>query len=84
MKRRIPLLSIAIVLTLCTAACNGSVSGNAGDSTRIDTTPITKIDSTLNPDTPKKDSLKMSSDIPKKIHTPTKTANVKKTGARKD
>jgi len=84
MKRYIPLPFIAIVLILNIAACNGSISGNAGDSTRIDTTPVTKIDSTLNPDTSKKDSLKMTSDIAKKIDTTAKSTEVKKTSSKKN
>jgi hypothetical protein len=84
MKRYIPLSFIAVVLTLSLAACKGGSSANAADSTRLDTTPVTKIDSTLNPDTASKDHLKMISENPEKADTTVKTTDAKKTSGKKN
>jgi hypothetical protein len=83
MKNYIKLLLVALALSLSLAACKGNKSGGSADSLKADSTSVTKIDSTIEPDTSKKDSSKMiSGDTTKKIDTISKTT-VKTTEEKK-
>ncbi len=84
MKNNIRLLFITIALPLSLAACKGSGSANAGDSTRVvDSSSTTKIDSSVKHDNPKKDMINMDGDTSKKVDAVHKTTEVKKTSSRK-
>ena len=83
MKNQFKLPLIALALSLSLAACKGNKSGGTADSLKADSTSVTKIDSTIEPDTSKKDSSKMiSGDTTKKIDTISKTT-VKTTEEKK-
>lgn len=83
---RIPILALALTFSL--AACKGNKSGNSSDSTKVDSSSVTKVDSTVKPDTSKKDSAKMGADTSRKVDTVTKssvkTTEVKKSARKKE
>ena len=89
MKNYFKLPIIAAAMSLSLAACHGNKSGGSADSLKADSTSVTKVDSTVKPDTSKKDSAKMmSGDTTKKIDTITKTTvkttEEKKTSKKKE
>jgi hypothetical protein len=89
MKTYIRLSLIAFALCLSLAACKGKYSGSSADSSKVDSRSTTKIDSTVKPDTSKKDSAAMGTDTSKKKvdtirKTTVKTTVKKKTSKKKD
>jgi hypothetical protein len=89
MKNQFKLPLIALAMSSSLAACHGNKSGGSADSLKADSTSVTKVDSTVKPDTSKKDSSKMAGgDTTKKIDTITKTTvkttEEKKTSKKKE
>jgi hypothetical protein len=83
-KTGISLLALALAFSL--AACKGNHSGSSADSSRVDSSSVTRVDSIMQKDTAKTDSMKMTDTSKKKADTVTKvkTTEEKKSAKKKE
>jgi len=85
-KTSIPLLAMALSFSL--AACKGNQSGSSADSSRVDSSSVKKVDSFIQKDTLKRDSIKLADTAKKKMdtvsNTSVKTTEVKKASKKQN